>query len=123
MKRDLDLIRRILFAVEARQETEAPFSVDVPGYSVEQIGYHVQLLSSAGLLRAMDFSGNGPMDWQAQSLTWAGHDWLDATRSDTVWHKVKATAKDKGVTLTFELVKQLAVTLTASALGLPGTSK
>jgi hypothetical protein len=122
MKRDLDLIRRILLAVEARQETEQPFSVSINGYSQEQICYHIRLLAEAGLLRAVDYSGNGPPNWQAQSLTWGGHDWLDATRSDTVWHKVKATVRDKGVSLTFELAKQLAASYTATALGLKGGS-
>jgi len=118
MKRDMDLVRKILFQVEAHQAPDAPFEVDVPGYSQEQIAYHVRLLAAAGLLRAMDFSGNGPLDWQPQSLTWSGHEFLDATRSDTTWHKVKAEIKDKGVSLTFELVKQLAVKFTMSAIGL-----
>src|SRR5262249_54163060 len=113
MKRDMDLIRQILLAVEDRQETEIPFFVEVAGYSDEQMSYHIRILGEAGLLKAVELGR-----WEAQSLTWAGHDWIDATRNDSTWHKVKATARDRGVSLTFELTKQLAIHIAKSQLGL-----
>jgi hypothetical protein len=39
--------------------------------------------------------------------TWAGHDLLHTLRSKTVWQRIKTTAKDKGIELTFDAVKSL----------------
>ena len=40
-------------------------------------------------------------------LTWQGHDLLDTLRSKPVWERIKTTAKDKGIELTFDAVKVL----------------
>ena len=41
------------------------------------------------------------------NLTWQGHDLLDTLRSKPVWEKIKTTAREKGIELTFEAVKAL----------------
>lgn len=47
MKRDLDLIRKLIIAVEGRP-SEAPLGKEVAdGYTPEQIGYHNYLLVDA----------------------------------------------------------------------------
>ncbi|WP_079744105.1 DUF2513 domain-containing protein [Pseudomonas aeruginosa] len=43
----------------------------------------------------------------AQGLTWAGYDLLDTIRSKAVWERIKSTAQDKGIELTFDAVKAL----------------
>ena len=48
MKRDMDSIREILLAVEAHPCGFAP-SIEIHGYTQEQVGYHVFLLGEAGL--------------------------------------------------------------------------
>jgi len=40
-------------------------------------------------------------------LTWEGHDLLDTLRSKPVWERVKKTAQEKGIELTFDAVKAL----------------
>jgi hypothetical protein len=46
-------------------------------------------------------------------LTWQGHDLLDTIRSKAIWEKIKSTAREKGIELTFDAVK----TLGKAALG------
>ena len=63
------------------------------------------LLHEGGLLEALDLSTLGGVCWKAKRLTYSGHQFLDAARSDTVWQKAKSwTLKTTG-TLTLEGLK------------------
>jgi hypothetical protein len=55
------------------------------------------------------------------ALTWSGHEWLDATWNDTIWHKVKAKLAEQGLTATFEVVKTLAITSRRASSASVGT--
>jgi len=46
----------------------------------------------------------------------AGHDLLDTMRSTRIWEKIKATAKTKGIELTFDAIKALGAFALKSAL-------
>ena len=50
MKRDMDLARTILFAVERAPSYRTKLTLDIPSYDREQISYHILLLSEAGLI-------------------------------------------------------------------------
>lgn len=118
MKRDMDLVRTILLEIEAHEDPLKPVPLQAPGYSPQQISYHVKLLSEAGLIEAHKAGGMGTVHWFAMSLTWRGHEFLEATRSDTIWQKVKAESKDRGVSLPFDLVQAVALKLIAAHMGL-----
>ena len=89
MKRDMDLIRKILFEVE-----KAPYSgpdwidLEIEGHSRGEISYQVLLLWEAGLIEGVDASGRGS-DYRPIRLTWDGHEFLEAVKDDTRWAKVK----------------------------------
>lgn len=57
MKRDMDLVRRILEVIEAHPYSMRGVELQPEGYSPEEVTYHVLLLHEAGLLRAIDFFG------------------------------------------------------------------
>ena len=118
MKRDMDLIRTILLEIEEHQDPGSAVTLKAPGYSPLQIAYHVKLLTQAGLIEALDASHMQSLAWIPTSLTWSGHEFLDTARNDTVWQKVKAELKDKGMSLPFELIQQLAVKIVAGYMGL-----
>lgn len=46
-------------------------------------------------------------DVHVKCLTWHGHELLDTIRSKPVWEKIKSTALEKGLELTFDVVKVL----------------
>ena len=48
-------------------------------------------------------------EWQPKSLTWEGHEFLDAVRHETVWAKTKEVVKSKGGSVSFEVLKELAI--------------
>jgi hypothetical protein len=120
MKRDLDLIREILFACEAHEHGRAPREFPelvAKGYTPDQIGFHCHLIGDAGLAAVYDNSTRGDDSPQAiiLYLTWAGYEFLEAARDDARWFKAKsiiATAK----AATFEVAKNVLTNLAMNAV-------
>ena len=52
MKRDMDLVRKIVFALEEHEHGHAPHPFLIEGYTDEQVGYHTHLMKEAGLILA-----------------------------------------------------------------------
>jgi hypothetical protein len=110
MKRDMDLIRDLLFRLESwpmeRGDVVAvsPDAIATEGHSAHEIEYHLNLLKEA---RLVDF----PTEWEAgfyfRALTWEGHDFLDSIRDPKVWAKTKSGAEAAGG-FTVDLLKDLA---------------
>ena len=116
MKRDMNLIRLLLLETEG--EGSKP---DVSPYSEDQIVYHSALLIEAGLVHGeiiLDGSGQ-PAGTNILRLTWAGHEFLDAARNDTIWHKASDRIKKSGVDVTISLMKEILNQLLKQSLGLP----
>lgn len=108
MKRDMELIRLLLLRAELiREQDEFP---DLSGYTEEQRDYHSALLIEAGLIDGFirkDMYGF-PVNVNTFRLTWAGHNFVDAMREDTVWNKVKQKFIKPGVSWTFDLLLEYA---------------
>lgn len=99
MKRNMDLIRLQLLQLEGEQ-------VDLSPYSEDDLTYNMAQIIDAGLAYGEVIREGGfPVTTSAFHLTWAGHEFLDAARNETVWNKVKGQLKDKGVSWSFELLK------------------
>ena len=49
-------------------------------------------------------------------LTWAGEDYLDAIRSDTVWQRVKAAMRDTVGDTALSVVKEAGLALSLSLI-------
>ena len=101
MKRDMDLCRKILLSVEAREGTVGPARVELEGYTEGEIGYHAKLLADQGLLEGQDNTHH----YAPRCLTYKGHDFLEAARDDTRWKKAKAEITEKGLPVTLDVMK------------------
>lgn len=113
MKRDMDLIRSILLWIEAQPEGHnVNWQLEIDGHTDEEIGYHVHLMGQAGLLLVLDETMNESTSPFASpvSITWAGHEFHDAVKDNTVWAKAKAKvifpAGGVAFTLLLEWLKQ-----------------
>jgi hypothetical protein len=119
MKRDMDLVRQILLEMERRSSyVEQLKPITIEGRSDEEVSYHIMLLHEAGLMEASGMTGGGRLHWIPQSLTWEGHEFLDAARDDTRWNKMKVMVKEKAGAVGFEVVKQVLVVMARQAMGL-----
>jgi hypothetical protein len=52
MQLDMELVRKVLVAVEALPFDEVPHEIQVAGSSPEAVGYHVMILDEADLIKA-----------------------------------------------------------------------
>jgi DNA-binding transcriptional ArsR family regulator len=111
MKRDMELVRKILLAVEGAEDIESGIQPEIEGYSDTQVTYHSSLLYKAGLITAMDASSMDGPSYIITGLTWEGHDFLEASRNETVWKKAKEIIKNKGGGMTLDILKQLLMKL------------
>ena len=109
MKRDMDLIRKIVLHMEDAPTGFAP-SMEIDGYTAEQIGYHAYLIVDAGLANGTDgtsFDSTGP-DYMLNHLTSAGHDFADSARPQFIWDDVIADMRNNGiVSATIDVLKKL----------------
>lgn len=103
MRRDMNLIREILFAVEEKKDIDTPMPLLVNGYSDMEVLYHYKLLKEAKLITGeiMDAKPH------VYTLTWDGHEFLDNARNEGVWKKTMEHIKEKGESASFQIVIEL----------------
>jgi len=120
MKRDMDLVRQILLSATAHEHGYADENPKVSGFTEDQIGHHIYLMQQAGLVEASDSSALDSSSPTALLLcvTWKGHDFIEAARSNNVWTSAKEKAKSVGGSMSFDLLKELLVATAKSQLGL-----
>jgi hypothetical protein len=120
MKRDMNLVRNIVLALEDYPAGFAPRDFAVEGYSDEEIGYHIYIMMEAGLIRGADVTTHGSKSPQAitTGLTWAGHEFADAARDPKRWEKAMELTKEKAGSITLDVLAKLLTSLMSSALGL-----
>ncbi len=122
MKRDMDLMRRILLRIEERSDVP-PKTLCLDDFldfheNVHVISLHIDLLCDAGLIEVMNTSiEDGVKDFDITRLTLAGYEYLDAIRDYRVWLLVKKKIEFVGGA-TLDIIKQLAVKELAKQLGL-----
>jgi len=121
VKRDMELIRKLVLALEDTPTGYAPDYIEIDGYTPEQISYHAYLMDDAGLAEGMrldNMNSSGP-ETVLRNLTWAGHEFADAARDETRWKKAMGIVEEKGGSVTISVLTQLLTALMKGALGLP----
>lgn len=91
MRRDLDLVRSILLEMEKSPTGYCASNPVIEGFAPEEVAYHAHLMGQAGLIDALQITTMSDESPQAlaHAMTWAGHDFLAATREQDVWDTVK----------------------------------
>ncbi len=119
--RDMDLVREILFwAEKGGWQADAPKADDV------QLAHHVRIMVDGGLIIGSAELRRiyGPRaGWSAgisdvKGLTWKGHEFLEAMRSDTAWKKIKETFAKHGVPFVTEILLKVAKSIVSDRTGL-----
>lgn len=108
MRRDPELVRKLLFYFEEKSGYEAEESPNIEGYDRLDIMYHMLMLAQAGFLdheptrsttseRIIQVLGFG--------LTWEGHEFLEAARDDSLWQRAKQQTFSVAGGIAFDLLK------------------
>jgi hypothetical protein len=118
LKRDLDLIRDILLAIEAEPHGQRRGPIAIPNRTAEEVGYHCHLLLEAGLARgtATSHLASASPSAMLTGLTWEGHEFLDAAREPTRWDQAKSIVSKLG-SVPLEVIKGVLIRLATSSLG------
>jgi hypothetical protein len=103
MKRDLELVRKILLALEVYGHGFGPAALTVAGYDQAVIEHHVSLLTQEHLI-------------QNNAITWTGHDFLAIVRNGVVWATVTAL-EEQGIALPFAALQQLGGKILTAHMG------
>jgi hypothetical protein len=127
MKRDMDLVRKILFKMQSDEKRSSYGHLKIDGYSEQQVNYHMKIMAQAGLLHVdlMEMPMPTTPSWQTSnagisyySISWDGQEFLDVARDNTRWDKAKdAMAQAGGFAL--DVMKQLLIQYLKAELKLP----
>jgi hypothetical protein len=122
MKRDLDLVRELLLYFESKPTDEHEDEVEVEGFTKIEVDYHLLLLEDAGLLRCERLVSSSTPSRVIRvlpfSLTWKGHEFLEASREESGWRAAKEKLETATGALSFDLLRALLIESAKKAVGL-----
>lgn len=120
MKRDPNLVRALLLHYEQKPTDRADPCPTVPEYTDSEVKYHLILMYEAGFLRAEPelTKTRRVIKVHPFSLTWQGHEFLEASRDDTLWKKATTTVASKTGSLSFSVLQALLTAMTKQQLGI-----
>lgn len=120
MKRDLELIRKLLLFFENKTDHGHVEVPPIEGYDDFTIKYNLTLMYEAGLLHAEPKrkTDNRVITVLPFELSWDGHEFLDRVRSESVWGRIRAKGLSHGGSLAFAVVKELALKYALQEVGL-----
>lgn len=111
MQRDWDLIRTILLTMKQNPNVNCGLRSDkIDGYEPKFVAYHFQQMEELGLIKIIDLSTfDTGRNYIAQEITFKGHDLLEKITNETIWEKIKSTAKEQAIPLSVSVISGLAV--------------
>ncbi len=114
MRRDMDLVRKILIHLVDHEGKECR----IDGVDDQTVVRHMGLMIQAGLLDGDHYQSGDEHSVAINGITWAGHDFLDASRNETVWQKAKTKLAEVGGQTSFAVLVSVLTDISKTALGL-----
>jgi hypothetical protein len=120
MKRNMELIRKIMLAVEGHEHGFAPRELEIEGHSEEEVNYHNYLIVDAGLAEGVDVTtrGSESPEYIIRHLTSRGHDFCDAAGEPSRWQKAMTKIAAVGGSVTLKTLQALLIAYSKEQLGL-----
>ena len=120
MKRDIELIRKILFTIEEQYHPGEGqiLCLKVEGYDLKTIAEHCSLLFQQGLITNYKASwGDDTIQtFLTGNLSSNGYDYLELIRNDQVWKKTTDEIKKKKLPQTIEEIARVAGIFTGQVI-------
>jgi len=122
MRRDMDLIRKLLFHFEGRESSAMECDTRIEGYDDTTVRKHLLLLAQAGLIVFEAERSTSTPERMIRvypfGLSWAGHDFLEAARNDTLWQRAKTKLGGTVGGIPFDVLKALLLHYARDTVGL-----
>lgn len=112
MKLDLELVRKILMECENSPHGYAEKNVpEIEGFSEEEVLHHIFLMDEAGLVKAVSTTHLGSESPEARLgfMTWEGHEFLENSKNETLWQKIKSLGCNLSFGATSSLLNKIVV--------------
>ena len=106
MKRDMELIRKILLTIESWPPEGGDRTFAELGRPEEEITYNLYQAIEAGLLQGAVREDSSGMGCVVTNLTPYGHDFLDNARSQYIWDEVMEDIKKRGIVQRLDRYRQ-----------------
>jgi hypothetical protein len=131
MKRDMELVRKILFVLDNHESDKpmCPADIQVEGCEREAVRYHLEIMVDSGLLKTHSREIKDPKSIfnrvpfsPMYSMSWEGHDFIEKSRDPKRWEsamKVASTAGDVTVATLKIVLSELTKAAVSAALGRP----
>jgi len=120
MKRDMELMRKILFTIEEEYKPGDGyiFGLKIEGYDKPTIAEHCDFLHQQGLVKTYkaNYADNGIFAFSVGNITNHGYDYLELIRNDDVWEKTKTEIEEKKLPKTIEWFAKIAGIFTGSVV-------
>lgn len=120
MKRDMELIRQLLFKLEKQNidanalRTIKPFEIEIEGYDVTEIKHHLIMLADSPFLKNDGFDLSGALLFRG--VSWEGHEIINTIRDNEIWEKTVNDIKKKGVDGVVSLIVEVAKAIAKNKL-------
>ena len=114
MKRDMELVRKLLFFLEEKPDHVVTERIELEGYDDVTIGHHLIILYEAGYIEGepqVSTSSKRIIRVWPNRLTWDGYEFLAAARNESVWRKVKAKLTTSAGDIPIAILKELLLTV------------
>ena|SRR5208283_4231298 len=114
MKRDMELIRKILFAIEEQYKPGEGVlrGLNIEGYDMRTVAEHCDLLYQRGFIKSYKYKEVSGADtiryFIVGNLSSSGYDYLELIRNDEVWKKTTVEIEKKQLPWTFEAIAKIA---------------
>ena len=100
MKRDMELVRKMLLAMEEQDSYRTKYPLTIDGYDENTILHHAWLMQNAGLIACGEIGNPKPKDIAPQAspicINWEGYEFLANARDPEAWDKARAVLNDTG---------------------------
>lgn len=112
MKRDMELMRKILFEIEDKYNAgEGSIrELNIKNYEMPVVAEHCDILYQVGLVNLYNprESDSGLISFFVGNLTNAGYDFLELIRNEEIWQKTAQEVKKKKLPQTIETISKIA---------------
>ena len=119
MKRDMELVRRILVELgDSQHELEASLFAD-GRHDYQDVARHMLMMADAGLITVRKLAADD--EWRyvaATGLTWEGNDFLAAAKDEKLWKRVLLDAAKKAGDVPFSVLASMLKAALMAKLGL-----
>jgi Hypothetical protein (DUF2513) len=114
MTRDMELIRKIVLEIQSWDNISLR-KIKLEGVDDDKLARHLELLDQAGMIEALFHSTAAksvPDLVYIKDLTWAGHDFAESIKNESVWAKIKTSFSTNDlVSLPLSVIKEVGVGL------------